>query len=178
MSDIALLILLAFAGPWDSVRPMASGPWDNVVPMEVEFPVTPQADEPAAEMVVAPAAKEPPKILRWERRCGEGGCKLVPIYADDGLTIDQAAARLAKGGLTPEEDRRLSAIVDGPAIAKALRQEWSVGTCQMLCARHGSILYDIHEDGTRTPAVEQPAEAPNEGVSGRSGRVRIFGRRR
>jgi hypothetical protein len=131
------------------------------------FPLAPRADEPAM-----PPIPQERKVLRYERQCGPNGCETVPVYEE---SVDQAASQLQNWRALPEaEAKRLSAIVDGPAIAKALRQEYDIASCGMVCASHGSKLYDVFEDGTVKLAMEQSAAGESQGRS----RVRIFGRRR
>jgi len=120
-------------------------------------------------------------ITGYTQRCTS--CPMVPQYGwvekeVEVESIHEAAQKLQGWrDLAPEETKRLSDIVDAPARAKAVKQEWSLATCQMLCVQHGSVLYDVHEDGAREPATIQPSEAPDEGVSAGSG-FRLFRRRR
>jgi hypothetical protein len=147
---------------------------------QVVFPLAPRADEPAVPIhnekggdgaIAAPPAPQP-RILRYERRCINGVCQNVPVYEE---SVDQAAAKLQGWRDLPEQEaKRLSAIVDGPAIAKALRQEYDIASCGMVCASHGSKLYDVFEDGTVQLAKEQPASGENQGYRG----IRLFRRRR
>lgn len=155
----------------DQPAPQVRGTW-QAQPVEIE-------KGGAAIAPPSPALQLPLKILRWERQCGPNGCQLVPVYSEDSSQSDevvtQAARKLERWrDLPPEEAKRLAAIVDAPAMAKAIRQEYDIASCGMVCASHGSKLYDVFEDGTVQLAKEQPASGENQGYRG----VRLFRRRR
>jgi len=133
-----LLCLLMCAGPWDNVQPVAPGPWDSVTVIAEPLPIP---------------APRPPKILRWEKRCGQNGCEMVPVYEE---SVDQAAAKLQGWrDLPPAEAKRLADIVDEPERKKARAGHWDAGTCKMLCAipSHGThwTWDDPVDDGTPEP---------------------------
>jgi hypothetical protein len=118
----------------------------------------PDAVAPVAKQSPAPIVNDPLRILRYEQRCQGGVCTLIPVFAEVEPDIDAAAKRLENWKQLPaDEVKRLAGIVDAPAVRKALRQEYSVGTCGMAIGCHGSILLDVFEDGTKEPAAEQPA---------------------
>jgi hypothetical protein len=92
------------------------------------------------------------------------------------LTVAQAAAELAKGGLGPEEVNRLSHIVDAPArrLAKLLPEHLGPGTCDMLnCDTHPMQLVPA---GVETQ--EQLDARTKPWGSGEGGRFRLFRRGR
>lgn len=92
-------------------------------------------------------------------------------------TIAEATEKLKDWrNLPKEEEKRLAKIVDKPSLDKAIRQEFSTGSCGMACMAGGSQLFDVFPDGTVKLAKEQPAEAPDEGVHG--GGLRVFRGRR
>ena len=170
-----ILIVLACAGPWDNIR--AVDPWENIVATPIAgdskegvptvLPLAPRADEIMRPVVPAGTTGESlaPRILRWERRCGPNGCVMVPVYEEN---VDLAAVKLQGWRNLPEDEaKRLADIVDAPAVAKAIRQEFDIATCGMVCKSHGSKLYDVFEDGTVEVAKEQPASV--ESQSGRGG---------
>jgi len=116
----------------------------------VEVPATVEVAEPEPAMVWG--------IVAWR----PGPCPTCPSTPEYGwieaeLTVDQAARKLERWRELPaDEVKRLEAIVNAPALKKALRQEWSLGTCGMICTAHGSRAYTVYDDGSVEPSTGTP----------------------
>jgi len=165
MNTIVILLCL-FAGFPDALPDSLPDSTPAAIETPAVPPLAPRADEPAP-------AQDPPRILRWERRCGPNGCVMVPVYEE---SVDQAAAKLQDWRDLPEvEAQRLAAIVDAPEVRKARAGHWDAGTCAMLCTipSHGThwTWDDPIDDGTPEPAWGSWG-------TNQQGRMRIFGRRR
>lgn len=99
-------------------------------------------------LVICPAVQAGPlKRFAPSGGCPNGTCPAieVPVTVEVVLppatekepTVAEAARRLAKGGLKPAEEKRLSKIINAPHVAKALAGHYGPGTCDMLgCGTH------------------------------------------
>jgi len=97
-------------------------------------------------------------ITGWTQgRCPS--CPATPQYGwieSEVETVAEAASKLQGWRALPDDEvKRLAEIVDAPAVAKAIRQEYDIASCGMVCTAHGSRLYDVFEDGSVALAKEQ-----------------------
>src|SRR4030042_2539034 len=89
----------------------------------------PDAPPAVATPAERPIVKDPLRILRYEQRCVGGVCSLVPVFVEVQEGMDEAARKLQDWRRLPEaEVKRLSALVNEPAVRKAIRPEDSIGT--------------------------------------------------
>jgi hypothetical protein len=95
----------------------------------------------------------------------------VPEDQSSSRIIEETVDRMARGKSTPGELADLEEKFPAKDIRKVMEQRWSMGTCGMLCKSGGSHLYNVYDDGTVERAPDEPAVAPQEGVS-------VGGRRR
>ena len=178
---LCLLVLVAFFLAW----PAEAGPLRSFVRGGCPGGVCPtnKTIEVQAEAIVVPAT-EKPAGRTWgiigSRPGACPNCPRIPVYGwietkPTEAEIDKAASRLAQGGLSREEEKKLAAVIDAPVLKKAIRQELGLGSCGMVCTAHGSKLYNVYEDGS----VELAKPEEQSGSSGgAAGRFRLFGRRR
>jgi hypothetical protein len=150
----------------------------------IKIPVTAKIVEKAKE-TPRKLTKKVKQIVGYEKRCGPNGCTMEPVYSEvevpmtpGEIKASEVLDRFEANTLTTKDVADLKATVPNETIRKVMAQRWSIGTCQMACRSHGSVLYDLFDDGTEEPAADQPDVAPQEGVSTGSGGWRLFRGRR
>jgi hypothetical protein len=149
----------------------------------INVPVTVKVVETAKE-TPRKLTKKVKSVIGSEKRCGPNGCTMEPIYGEvevpmtpEDIKVSGVLDKFEANTLAKPEVDDLKATVPKEIIKRVMSQRWSLGTCQMACRSHGSVLYDVYNDGTEEPAKVQPDSAPQEGVSTGSGSWRLFGRR-